>query len=137
MKQEPWKEKDFQEGILKLQIRREARTHCKEIGDPYNIALPIVFIDRGIHDGLAYAEKGTETYRKIEEEARKRQYNKIFLIENLGQTERTEVRRENQEQSLELERKLEQVYERFGYKPIRIPSAPLQERVNTILKNLG
>jgi predicted ATPase len=133
---EPWKEGDFQEKILDLQVQREARTRGKEVTSLYNPVPPRVFIDRGIHDGLAYAQPRTETYRKIEEEARKRQYEKIFLIENLGQTERTGVRREDQEQALELERKLEQIYESFGFKSIKIPAAPLQERVDTLLRNL-
>lgn len=124
---EPWKDADFQEQILRLQMQREARI-------PQDAKR--AFLDRGLLDGLAYAEPGTEAYERIEEEASKARYDGVFLIETLGQTEKTAVRRENHEEAVRLGEKLEQVYKEHGYSPIKVQTGTLEERVKAILENL-
>ena len=124
---EPWKLPDFQQRILELQLQREARVHPEA---------ERVFIDRGTADGLAYAQPGTEIYERILEEAKKADYCKIFLVEQLGQTEKTAVRREDHEEARKLGEKLEQTYKQLGYEPIRIPAGPLEERVARILEEI-
>ena len=122
---EPWKNPDFQKEILELQIQRESRI-------PKNIER--VFIDRGIPDGLAYVAPGSETAEEIKRNTPS--YDLIFLIENLGSTATNRVRREDQAQALELEKKLIQIYKNFGYGIIRIPPTTLQERAGRILEYL-
>lgn len=122
---EPWTEPDFQDEILDLQIQREQRIP-KEAER--------VFIDRGATDGLAYAQPGTEIYKRLLQEAKTRKYEKVFLIETLGTTEKTEVRRENHEEAVKLAQKLEQIYKYLGYEVIRIPVGTVQERLEKILK---
>ncbi len=124
---EPWMEKDFQDKILKTQLKREARIHPDARR---------VFLDRGIHDGLAYVMPGTETYGRIAREAERILYDKIFLIEPLDFTETTETRRENRKEAMVLGYKLEQVYRYYGYTPITIRAGPLEQRVKEILKNI-
>ncbi len=121
--QRPWELYDFQGKILYLQIQREARI-------PENV--DIAFIDRGIPDGLAYAEVGTAIYKEIQQ--RTKPYDGIFLIENLGQTETNEVRRESQVEALKLERKIYKVYKDLGYQVQIIPPASVKERAHTILE---
>ncbi|MFA6023342.1 MAG: ATP-binding protein [Candidatus Pacearchaeota archaeon] len=146
----PWIEADFQEKILELQLQRESRV-------PREIER--VFIDRGVADGLAYSEAGTEIYKRTQEIARETRrvagiiphpylagitwgekilprYDRVYLIENLGFTEKTEVRRENQEEAIRLGNKLEQVYKELGYNPVRIAPGPLNQRVKAILETL-
>ena len=124
---EPWTEPDFQDRILDLQMQREERIHPKA---------ERVFIDRGLADGAAYAEEGLGTYERIMAEAGKEKYEKIFIIENLGFTEKTEVRREDQEEAIRIGEKLEQIYKDLGYKPIRIPAGPVKERMKRILAEI-
>lgn len=122
---EPWLEKDFQEGILKLQILREQKIHPEA---------KRVFIDRSVLDGLAYTED-EQIKKKILEAEKKAGYEKkVFLIEHLGQTEKTAVRRENHEEAVKLGEKLGQIYKELGYEVIRIPAGPLEERVAKVLE---
>lgn len=122
---QPWTEPDFQDQILDLQIQREERIP-KEAQR--------VFIDRGAPDGLAYAQPGTEIYKRLLQEAQTRRYEKVFLIETLGATEKTEVRRENHEEAIKLGLKLEQIYKSLGYEVIRIPVGTVEERLEKILQ---
>lgn len=119
----PWVLPNFQDQILTLQVQREERI-------PKDIKR--VFIDRGILDGLAYTEIGTETNRRIQREARA--YTGVFLIENLGNTERNETRREHHVEALEIERKLEYIYYKLaGYKENKIPPISVEARADRIL----
>ena len=102
--EEPWKDPDFQRKILRLQVRRE-----NQIPN----SLERVFIDRGILDGLAYTKPGTEISKEIQREAKA--YTGVFLIENLGEIKQTKVRREDQTEALELERKFIEIYTTAGY----------------------
>ena len=122
---EPWLNPDFQDWILNLQIQREQRIP-KEAKR--------AFIDRGLVDGLAYYElRGREPSKAIKEATRNLDYEKVFLIQNLGNCLKTEVRRENLEEALKLERLLKKNYETLGYKVIRIGPAPLEERMSQLL----
>jgi predicted ATPase len=122
---EPWLQPGFQEGILRLQLQREARIPNEA---------QRAFLDRGIADGLAYTDPNSETYQRVLSAVPA--YNRIFLVENLGSTETNQVRRENYQEALEIERKLEEVYKTLGYEPIKIGPGTVQERIATILKTL-
>jgi len=130
---EPWKEIDFQDKILDLQIRRER--------DAEKIAKNgRVWLDRGVIDGLAYEQlagraKCGRTAARIMQRAAK-PYEKVFLIENLGHCRKNGIRRENQEEALELEKLQEQNYYEAGYDVIRIPAGPLEKRLEKVLKEI-
>jgi len=121
----PWKEPDFQEKILKLQMQREASI---------NPAAKRVFIDRGLHDGLAYENKGTAAHNKILKATFAVNYEKVFLIELLGDVDKTDVRRENNKQAKALECALDKTYRTAGYGLIRIAANQLTKRVKQILR---
>lgn len=118
----PWEEPDFQRKILHLQLKREA-------GIPSS--LERVFIDRGVLDGLAYTQPRTEISREIQWVSHA--YEGVFLIENIGSIERNGIRRETYDEALELEKKLTEIYLMAGYRIIKIPSAPVKDRAETIL----
>lgn len=120
----PWTEEDFQEKIMHLQLQR------KHALSP---TLPRVFIDRGIADGLTYRPRG-QVYTTILYHAQQECIDKVFLLDTLGITETTAVRRENHAQALELSNKLERTYQTLGHQPIHIPAAPLKERAQLILE---
>ncbi len=123
---EPWKEPDFQDMILELQVQRES-----DVPE----GLERVFVDRGIPDGLAYAQPGTKTYWRILEEAAKVHYERVFIVEPLvRKTRQTEIRRENYEEASALGRKLEEIYEQLGYEIRRINQDTVEERVAIILQ---
>ncbi|MCX6748243.1 MAG: ATP-binding protein [Candidatus Pacearchaeota archaeon] len=130
----PWEEADFQDKILELQLERE------RFAD--KIGLRRVLLDRGTLDGLAYYQiQGRKPSKMIKVEMEKHRarkphkpYELVFLIENLGDCQRTEVRREDLKEALELERLQEQNYRDFGYDVVRIPAGKVDERAREILK---
>lgn len=130
---EPWKLEGFQDELLKLQIQREK---IVENNKEYNE----VFIDRGILDGLAYYQfdkkEPSNLMKKAVDQLKEKPYTKIFLIERLGTYEKTEVRKESQQEAILLEKLQEQNYKSQGYEVIRIKPASLDERVKQILKNI-
>ena len=119
----PWELPDFQKEILELQIQREERipSHLKR-----------AWIDRGIPDGFGYTREGTETHRAIQKAMRA--YTGVFLIENLGSTLKTEVRREDYAAALKLEETFYNIYTTFGYRVPRIAPAAVGTRADRILE---
>lgn len=132
-KKDPWTEHDFQEKILELQCSREFYIPPDRLR---------VFIDRGVLDGLAYLpDDKRDLYNqvmrtKIIQEYGYRPYDRIFLIENLGSTEKTDVRREDQDEALRLENSLYEIYQKHVGDVVRIPAAPLEQRVKQVLDNV-
>ena len=124
---EPWKEADFQDKILDLQLIREAKM-------PKNINR--IFLDRGRHDGLAWTKPETDTYKRIWTESGNIQYATIFFIEMLGRVETTDVRRENHLEAAKIGIELERIYATFRYPLIKIRSGALQERVEQIIEKI-
>lgn len=119
---EPWTNPNFQKEILELQLQREQRI-------PQEITR--VFIDRGIPDGLAYAQPGSETAQEIIRKTP--DYDAIFLIESLATTQTDDIRRENHQEAQELARRLTKIYENLGYEVYKIQAGTLRERTNSIL----
>jgi len=123
----PWIDPDFQQNIMNLQIQRELRI-------PQDIEK--VFIDRGIPDGLAYLNPQSELAKEILEETKDNRYTKIFLIEELEETKKDNIRREDKEKALFLRKKIEQIYTSLGYEIVIIPLDDLDSRVEEILKHI-
>ncbi len=123
----PWELPDFQRKILDLQKLNEVWA------DYGTLPSSEVYIDRGVHDGLAYTSEGTDIYNLIQRETQ-RKYAGVFLIENLGSIQTNDIRREDQAGALELERKLDFIYQSCGYLVQRIASAPVKERADMILE---
>ncbi len=123
----PWLETEkFQDDILELQLLRESK-----------ITGEITFIDRGSLDGIAYFEKeGLPLSEKVQGELERKklnlEYDIVFLIESFGQCETNDVRREDLEEALYLEREIEKVYTNLGYKVVRIKERENIERAKKI-----
>ncbi len=129
--EKPWEDKDFQHNILRIQKQRESA-----IPDCIREA----FIDRGIADGLAYYQKENRKPPWLQLEAieylKKRPYDRVFLIENIGECAKGYIRRENQEEALWLERQQYENYKSIGHEVIRIANIPLDERLRKITDSL-
>ena len=128
--EEPWLKSDFQDQILEMKLIRERRM--------LSMTGKRVFLDRGLIDGWAYYRKDgkapSPNMKETIEEIRKNQrFTKVFLIENLIECKATKSRRENIEEAVLLENLQEENYQSVGFEVIRIPSAPLEERVERIL----
>ncbi len=126
----PWKDKlKFQNLVLKKQIEQER-------GIPENAE--IVFLDRGIPDGIAYLRVAglpvPEEYYSAAEEHR---YDFVFLLEELPFFENDSARRESPEERKIIQREINRVYEELGYGVAEVPFMSVEERINYILRTLG
>ncbi|MFH1636896.1 MAG: ATP-binding protein [Candidatus Woesearchaeota archaeon] len=114
----------FQKKVLELQLKLEA-------------AVPkgakMVFLDRGIPDGMAYfLARGQKPPKDLMEKAAKAMYCKVFMLEPLPEFEETEVRRDV-ELASRIHAEVGKVYRKLGYRLIRVPAMAAEERAGLIL----
>ena len=125
----PWKNKlAFQKLVLKKQIELEESI-------PENAK--IVFLDRGIPDGIAYLKAAQIP---VPEEfylaAKKYRYNFVFLLDELPFYEKDNARKESPEERKIIQKEIKKVYEELGYKVIQVPFMSVEERVRFILERM-
>jgi len=133
---EPWTEANFQERILEIQVQRESRIP---------VDAGIVWLDRGIPDGLAYVKEGAGLYDRIIDEFKKSDqimpYERTcFLIMPLKAVETNEVRRENYDEAIAIGNNLEGIYKKLGFEVIKIDAGKpfdLEGRVRQIVDVVG
>ena len=130
----PWEREDFQDRILELQWKREEDAEKMAKNGR-------IFVDRGLLDGLAYYQlqgrRPSEGMKAVQRYMKNvRPYEKAFLVENLGNCEKTGIRREEMSEALELEKLQEQNYREAGCEVIKIPSTTLAERVDKVMRSL-
>ncbi len=125
---EPWLRNDFQEKIVDLQLKRENDL-------PRGNA--VIFLDRGIPDGLAYCRfRNQKVPRNLYLAMKICDYEKIFLLERLPDYEKTGFRAEEEEDAKKISELIKQVYEQLGYEVIVVPPLALKERADFVIKNL-
>jgi predicted ATPase len=95
----------------------------------------IVFLDRAIPDSIAYFRFAGLNPEEPKKESAKIRYRKIFLFDRL-RIKHDEVRNENEEDSILIDRLIEETYKTLGYEIIRVPVLPVGRRVDFILENL-
>lgn len=119
-------EEKFNQSILNIQLALE------------NILLPkkLCFHDRGVPDSLAYIRLigSDESYAK--EAAIKRKYHAVLLLELLP-FEKDYARIEDEEMAKYIDKLIYQTYQELGYKVIRVPVLPIENRSQFILDKLG
>jgi predicted ATPase len=133
--EKPWENQYFEDHIYNLQAVREQ--HLEHLAED-----EVVFIDRGVLDGMAYRQisgvgmlckyLSRQTHLRIP-------YAGVFLIRNLGPTEykKSKIRRETYGQALQIERRQFINYRDQGYDPVTVPADPLERRVKLILAKLN
>jgi len=95
----------------------------------------IVFLDRAIPDSIAYFRFAGLNPEEPEKESAKIRYRKIFLFDRL-RIKHDEVRNENEEDSILIDRLIEETYVNLGYEIMRIPVLPVGRRTVCILENM-
>ncbi len=120
----------FSRRILKGRVTqfKEANAHLD----------PIVFLDRGIHDVIAYLDcfstKYPEEFAKV---CREYTYDKIFLLPPWKEIHTSDNERyENFEEAIKIHDCLQKTYSNFGYDVIEVPKLPIAKRVDFILNSL-
>ncbi|WP_333694388.1 ATP-binding protein [Flavobacterium sp.] len=100
---------------------------------------PILFLDRGIPDILAYMHYIGDSYPSFfEEECRSNTYTKVFLLPPWEEIYKCdEERYENFEQANLIFNHLKETYQSFGYKLIEVPKDTLDNRILFILEAIS
>jgi len=130
---EPWKNEDFIDYIIRLQKHRQI-----DLSNEYS---DLHFYDRSPICTYALAtylnfQPSTNLMQEIE---RIKKYNiyeqQVFFIDNLGFIENTNARKISFEDSLEFEKVHLDVYKKFGFSCIHIPTGSIEDRVKLILEH--
>lgn len=96
-----------------------------------------VFCDTSFIENLIFGERaGLEFGPNTDAWLRRQRYQFVFFCEPLLDYERTAVRQESRAVALEISRQIAVRYEEFGYELIRLPAAPVEDRIALIEKTL-
>ena len=100
---------------------------------------PVVFLDRGIPDVLAYMDYIGDVYpAHFIEASATNQYDYVFVLAPWEAIFTSDNERyENFEQAIEIHHYLLRTYKRFGYQLIDVPFATVEQRSDFILEELN
>ena len=126
---EPWLRQDFQPALLRLQFEHESRI-------PEGTS--IVFLDRGVHDILAFfLHRKQEVPEELAKKAKNYKYEKVFFLEPLNFFDREGFRAEkDRDEAKAISGLIKQAYESKGHEIIIIPAVSVKERAELIINNL-
>ena len=130
----PWKHLNFIDDIVRLQKHRQIDM-CENYSDLH-------FYDRSPICTYALAlYLGFEpSHNLMSEIQRIHKYDiyekRAFFLENLGFITNTDARKKSFEDSLKFEQVHRDAYAKFGYECIAVPTKPIDERVEIILRSV-
>lgn len=122
--------------LLFSELLREAR--IKQFKEVTQYDDPIVFIDRGIPDTVAYMEYIGQKFPKAFTEACTiYRYDTVFVLPPWEEIHVVDQERyETFEQAQRIQHHLLETYKKYGYTPIEVPKACVSERAQFILNTL-
>ena len=99
---------------------------------------PIVFLDRGIPDILAYMHYIGDSYPSFfDQSCRENNYSKVFILPPWQEIYVSdEARYENFDQSKLIFEHLKETYQKYNYHLIEVPVGTVQERIAFLLNTL-
>jgi predicted ATPase len=115
----------FESSIFYKKIKMEASLPKKAV----------IFLDRAIPDSIAYFKFARLDPKEPEKKSAEIRYRKIFLFDRLP-IKHDEVRNENEDDSILIDRLIEETYVNLGYEIMRVPVLPVARRVDFILENM-
>jgi len=117
----------FQEAIAHMQIEAESTLPDSEL----------VFLDRGLPDGLAYATLGGFPAPECIHSLGRGRYAHVCILSFLPLHESDSIRLESREEAEEIQKEICLAYESLGYSLIEVPPLPVSERADWILGELA
>lgn len=98
----------------------------------------LVFTDTSMIEDLVFGDRaGLSIGPNLEAWIRYKRYKKVFFLAPLDLYEQTDVRMESQQTALEISAEVQARYRHYGYDPITVSSAPIEQRIQFILSNLS
>lgn len=120
-------EKTFQRKVLDHKINTE-KILPKEVQ---------TFLDRGIHDTLAYLQlKKIDIEENVFEAVKNADYKKVFLLDPLDTYNLDYARTETQNEAIKLNELLYKVFANHGLRPIRVPVLSPADRAKFVLRHI-
>ncbi|GBC75209.1 hypothetical protein HRbin06_00525 [archaeon HR06] len=121
------KVKEFQLKVLKTQIKFEEASPKEGI----------IFLDRGIVDGIAYFWfYNLEPPEELIIEAKRNRYDLIFFLKPLTNYKKDKVRWEDWKAARKIQKLIEKAYKFFGYEIIKVNNGNLEDRVKFVLNKV-
>lgn len=118
---------EFQRKVFEIQLEQE-----KSKSDE------IVFLDRGILDGVAYLRIGLRYIPQfLDSYDFRNKYDHVFLLERFPLVLDGERLESNDNEAENIHNHIFQAYSDYGYSPIRVPRMSIEERINFILNNIS
>lgn len=110
----------------------------KQFRDAHDEPHPVVFIDRGIPDVLAYMHYIGDAYpASFDEACHEHKYHKIFLLPPWEEIyESDNERYENYDQAKLIHEHLVETYSKYGYDLIEVPKETVENRISFMLERL-
>lgn len=110
----------------------------KQFRNAHDEPHPVVFIDRGIPDVLAYMHYIGDAYpASFDEACREHKYHKIFLLPPWEEIyESDNERYENYDQAKLIHEHLVETYSKYGYDLIEVPKETVENRISFMLERL-
>lgn len=95
----------------------------------------ILFLDRGLIDGLAYSiiYSGRTSIKKYLPLVKKENYHLVFLLELLPFNSEGFRAEDNEEEAKKIHKSLLNLYKKLEYEPIFVPKMAIDERTDFIL----
>lgn len=97
-----------------------------------------VFIDRGVHDVIAYMEYfDTSCPAEFKKACQVHTYHQVFILPPWEEIYISDNERyETYEEAQQISKFLAQTYQKYGYDPIEVPIGPVNDRAEFILSNI-
>jgi predicted ATPase len=90
----------------------------------------LVFTDTSFIETLVFgARAGIAVGPNTEKWLRRKRYKRVFFLEPLAGYQNTAVRMESQQTAMQISERVRESYSHFGYEPILVPSASVEERL--------
>ncbi|WP_417887836.1 AAA family ATPase [Zunongwangia sp.] len=98
----------------------------------------IIFLDRGIHDVVAYLDFFSTSYKEpFMSTCEQNKYDQVFILPPWEAIYKSDNERyENFQEATEISTYISATYKKYGYKPITVPTGTVSNRTDFILKNL-
>jgi|GEM_PF-379822 len=131
----PWSEPWFEVRVAALMASRQA--------DLVKAGARIAFFDRGPVDPLSYILWYKKTINRqaisaLDELLLHGSFKPtVFVFQDLGVCENTEIRHETVAEMLQIEDRLIRDYVSLGFNIVKVPSAPIKDRADFILAHIG
>jgi predicted ATPase len=122
------KVREFQLKVLNAQLRFERDAPKDEI----------IFLDRGIPDGIAYFWlHEVEPCEEIIEAAKKHRYDLVFILEPLPIYRKDNVRWEEPEIAKKAQKLIEKAYRMLNYDVILVPAMSIEKRARFVIEKVN